>query len=586
MSEKTKPPHWDLGQLYAPDSEKLQEDLARVAEAAERFKAWREILDRGEVGAEAFGRLLGDLESLHVEAERISGYAYLRFAQDTSDQRAVSLLSQVEEALAELDNSVLFFEIWWKALPEGDAGKLMASAPGKGYWLERTRALRPHTLTEAEERIVNLKDLTGSISIVKLYDTITNAYRFKSDFLPGGGQGDLTREELTVHVRSPLPEVRAGAYRELYRVYREDSAVLGQIFQVRCRDWRTEKVGLRGYPDPQAVRDKANDLDTEVVESLLRVCRKKAPEVFGRYFRKKAERLGLRRLSRYDLYAPLVAPASAMPFEEGLAQVREAFAAFDQEMADLAMSVPERRRLTAAIRPGKLSGAFCASTIPGETPWVLMSWSGQRRDLFTLAHELGHAVHSLLARHLDIFSYHSALPLAETASTFGEMLLAESLLSKAPPGDERDDLAFHLLDDAYATVGRQAFFALFEAEAHRLVAEGATPDELAAAYLENLAAQFGESMDVPQEFAWEWTTIPHFLHTPFYVYAYSFGQLLVYSLWRIRQREGPGFAGRLKAILAKGGSASPAAILAGAGVGPLDDDFWAGGFEVIEGFLA
>jgi oligoendopeptidase F len=215
-----------------------------------------------------------------------------------------------------------------------------------------------------------------------------------------------------------------------------------------------------------------------------------------------------------------------------------------------------------------------------------MSWNGQRRDLFTLAHELGHAVHSLLARDLDVFTYHSALPLAETASTFGEMLLADLLRSKTPEGPERDDLTFQLLDDAYATVGRQAFFALFEVEAHRLIADGATPEELAAAYLENLSAQFGESVAIPPEFAWEWTTIPHFLHVPFYVYAYSFGQLLVYSLWRIRQKEGPDFAGRLKAILAKGGSASPADILASAGLGPLDDDFWAGGFEVVEGFLS
>jgi oligoendopeptidase F len=202
-----------------------------------------------------------------------------------------------------------------------------------------------------------------------------------------------------------------------------------------------------------------------------------------------------------------------------------------------------------------------------------------------LAHELGHAVHSLLARDLDVFTFHSSLPLAETASTFGEMLLADKLSSLAEPGTERGDLGFHVLDDAYATVGRQAFFALFEAEAHRLVSEGATADELSAAYLENLASQFGESMEVPEEFAWEWTAISHFLHSPFYVYAYSFGQLLVYSLWRVSKNEGPGFAGRLKSILAKGGSASPEAILASAGVGPLDDDFWAGGFEVIESFI-
>ena len=585
MTEESKAPHWDLDQFYAPDSEKLKEDFARLESGARDFAAWRGVLEKGLPSSGDFISMISLLESIQTQAQRLGAFASLGFCQDTTDQKAVSLLDKVEELLAKVENELLFFELWWKSLGSGDASSLINATASKKYWLERIRAFKDHTLTEPEEKIINLKDLTGSSSLIKLYDTLTNAYRFESGFLPGGDGRLLTREELSVFFRDHRPEVRAGAYRELFRVFREDSSVLGQIFQARVRDWRTEKVELRGYPDPQSVRNKANDLSREVVDSLLRVCREKAPKVFGRYFRKKAERLGLSKLARYDLYAPLMAQGSETPFEEGLGLVRQAFEAFDPEFASLAMRVSDSRRLSANLKPGKVSGAFCASTVPGEIPWVLMSYTGQRRDLFTLAHELGHAVHSQLAKDLDVFTFHSALPLAETASTFGEMLLAEKLSAMAKPGPARDDLGFHLIDDAYATVGRQAFFALFEVEAHRLVAEGATSDDLAAAYLDNLAVQFGESMDVSEEFAWEWTAIPHFLHSPFYVYAYSFGQLLVYSLWRIREKEGPDFAKRLKAILSKGGSASPEAILASAGLGPLDDGFWAGGFEVIEGFV-
>jgi oligoendopeptidase F len=255
-------------------------------------------------------------------------------------------------------------------------------------------------------------------------------------------------------------------------------------------------------------------------------------------------------------------------------------------MADLAAKVNKASRLTARIMPGKRGGAFCSSILPREIPWVLMSYNGRLQDVFTLAHELGHAVHSQLASSEGVFQFQAALPMAETASTFSEMLLAQRLLAGKSTGPgHRAGLRCHILDDAYATVSRQAFFALFEVEAHAMIAEGATPDELSDAYIKNLARQFGDRVEVPEEFRWEWAAIPHFFHTPFYVYAYTFGQLLVFSLWRLYEKEGPPFADRLIRILSKGGGAPPAEILAAAGVGPLDDRFWQGGFQVIGDFV-
>jgi oligoendopeptidase F len=265
--------------------------------------------------------------------------------------------------------------------------------------------------------------------------------------------------------------------------------------------------------------------------------------------------------------------------------VDAAFRGFSPRMADLAANVAKEGRLTARVLPRKRGGAFCDSVLPGESPWVLMSYNGRLQDLFTLAHELGHSVHSQLAEGEGIFQFQASLPLAETASTFAEMLLAQRLLAREKDPARRSALLGHVLDDAYATVGRQAFFALFEVEAHRLIAGGASPDDVSEAYAANLAAQFGGTLTVPPEFRWEWAAIPHLFHTPFYVYAYSFGQLLVYSLWRVYEKEGPSFVPRFKKILAMGGSEAPEKILAAAGVGPLDDDFWSGGFDVIRGFL-
>ncbi|MDR1657869.1 MAG: M3 family oligoendopeptidase [Deltaproteobacteria bacterium] len=586
MTDSQKPPHWELDRLYVRDSASLKAELESLDTQSRSFMSYRERLSSCEpVDISELGQMIEKLEKVTILCERISSFAHLGFAADTSDQKALSFLLSSEEMLAKHYNDTIFFEMWWKNLTDSEAQPYMDALKAHSYWLSRMRAFRVNTLSEAEEKIINLKDLTGSESIVKLYDTITNSYRFRSDFWPDSDQRWLTREELSVHIRSHLPEVRAGAYQELYRVYAQDSAVLGQIYQVLLRDWNTEKVGLRKYPSPRAVRDKANDLAPQTVDSLLRVCRQKAPIVFGRYFKKKAQKLGLKQLRRYDLYAPLLPSEDTYTFPEGLDEVEKAFRSFDQKFADLAMNVPRERHLSAEIKPGKQSGAFCASTVPGEVPWVLMSYTGNRHDLFTLAHEFGHAVHSQLAADLSVFNFHSALPLAETASTMAEMILARSLRQKASSGPEIEDLNFKLLDDAYATVGRQVFFALFEVEAHEMVAGGATTEELAEAYYKNLAGQFGQSIELSNEFRWEWLSIPHFYHTPFYVYAYSFGQLLVYSLWRIYEREGAAFVPKFLTILSRGGSASPDNILAEAGLGPLDDDFWTGGFEVIESFL-
>jgi oligoendopeptidase F len=563
----------------------VEETLANLEVKFTQFATFRSLLSPGQgIEAPLFSDLLGRLEEIHRQARLLGGYASLAFAQDTSDQKAQSLLAKIEGALARIDNEIMFFSLWWKGLPEDQAGPLLGSAPDYGYMLTRERAFREHTLTEPEEKIINIKDLTGREALNRLYETITNGYAFIPDFLPPDQRVPLTRDGLAVHFRSHLPERREGAYKVFNSVYGQAGPILGQIYQGLVQDWHYGEVVLRRHPTAQSARNKHNDLGDETVASLLRVCRAKAPEVFGRYFKLKAKRLGLPALRRYDIYAPLKEDAKTYPFDEALREVELAFRAFDDEFADLAMKIPQAHRLHAAKYPGKQGGAFCASHVPGEVPWVLMNYGGHRHDLFTLAHELGHAVHSLLAADHNIFEFHSALPMAETASTFGEMLLAKRFREVGDPEDA-EALAFSLLDDAYATVGRQAFFALFEVEAHRLVQEGATPDELAEVYLKNLSEGFGDAVDLDGSFRWEWVSVPHFYQAPFYVYAYSFGLLLVYGLWNLYQAEGQAFVPKMKSILAKGGSDSPEAILAAAGLGPLNDDFWLGGFAAIESLI-
>jgi oligoendopeptidase F len=360
---------------------------------------------------------------------------------------------------------------------------------------------------------------------------------------------------------------------------------LGQIYQYRIRDWRSEKVELRHYSSPIGARNVVNDIPDEVVETLLDVSRQNAP-LFHRYFALKAQALGLDKLRRYDIYAPIGESDRTYSFAEGVRLTLESLRQFEPLVADLAHKILAENHLDSEVRKGKRSGAFCATITPDLTPWILQSYQGKTDDVTTLAHEIGHGIHALLADHHSLFTQHSSLPLAETASTFSEMLLVDHLLTVDPDPEVRRALLFEQMDSAYATILRQAFFAIFEKEAHTLINEGGSVDALSQLYLNNLREQFGDALTLSDDFQHEWVAIPHMYSVPFYVYAYSFGQLLVLSLYQQFKREGDSFKPRYLEILAAGGSDSPENILGRAGIDIRSAAFWQGGFDVIAEMLA
>jgi len=446
------------------------------------------------------------------------------------------------------------------------------------------RQFKPHTLSEAEEKIVNLKNVTGANALSNLYETITNKFMFTLEV--GGEKKTLTRDELSVYLRGPSPELREAAYRELYRVFGENGPALAQIYSALMRDWRSENVDLRKFKSPIAVRNLSNDLPDAVVETLLKVIQKNAG-VFQRYFKLKARWLGLPswKLRRYDIYAPLAASEKTVDYADAVQMVLDTFTEFSPRVGELARQVFDADHVDGGPRPGKQGGAFCYGVLPGVAPWVLLNYTGRVRDVAVVAHEMGHAIHALLAAHHSQLTFHSALPMAETASVFSESLLTEKLLAGESDPAVRRDLLSAALDDTYATVGRQGFFAVWEKDAHAMVAQGKTADEMSARYLEHLQLQFGAAVEISDEFKWEWVSIPHFYGSPFYVYAYSFGQLLVLALYQMYKKEGDKFKPKYLKILEYGGSEAPAKILAEAGIDIASARFWQGGFDVISGMI-
>lgn len=574
---------WSLAKLVSSaEGPAVEELIADLETATATIEAFRLQLSP-EMSGEKFAQALKAVETFAEIAHRLGSYGPLWFSENTQNQAALAFMGRMEQLLTEAQNRTLFFSLWWKGLDNEAAERLLAYAGDARYNLEQDRLFKDHILAESEEKIINLKDINGISAMVTLYDMITSKFVFELEV--DGEKKELTRDQLMTYVRNPDPEIRAAAYQEQFRVYGREATVLAQIYTHRVRDWATENLNLRRFASPIAVRNLANDIPDTVVDTLLDVCAEQAP-IFQRYFQLKAGWLGLPKLRRYDLYAPLTKEATKkIDYSDAVEMVLDSFNQFAPEAAREARRIFDDGHIDAEIRSGKRGGAFCASILPTLTPWVLINYTGEPRQVATLAHELGHAIHALFAAHHSVLTFHSALPLAETASVFSEMLLTDRLLAEEGDPIVRRDLLADAVDDTYATVLRQAYFVLFERDAHRLVAEGKTMDELNQHYLGQLKQQFGDAVEVSEDFMQEWICIPHIYHTPFYCYAYSFGQLLALSLYQQYKEQGQSFVPKLLKILAYGGAASPQHILSEAGVDMADPDFWRSGFKVIEGMI-
>lgn len=570
---------WSLKELFSGvDDPALEKAFKAIEKDVKALESQRSRFTP-DISQDEFLVFINKLETVERRAARLGGYASLLFSENTQNQAAQALMARVDQFGAEISNRLLFFTLWWKDLPREAADPLLQVAGDYSYWLQQIRLFKPHTLTEPEEKIINIKNVTGVSALTTLYNSITNRYSFDLKGVKNGKS--LTRGSLMVLVRDSNPDLRARAYQELYRVYSQDAPILGQMYQTLVRDWANENVNLRSYKTPIAARNLVNDIPDRVVDTLLDVSRKNT-SIFQRYFRLKARWIKMDRLRRYDIYAPVAKSDKKYSFARSTEIVFDAFNQFDPEFQKKAERVFQKSHLDSEVRKGKQDGAFCATVEPGLTPWVLLNFQGKSDDVATMAHELGHAVHAMMAEHHTLFTQHACLPLAETASTFGEMLLVDKLLKEEADESVRRDLLFRQVDDSYATIQRQVYFALFERQAHEMVMQNASVDDLAAAYLENLKDQFGDSIDLNEEFKWEWVAIPHIYNVPFYVYAYAFGQLLVLSLYKQYRIEGDAFKPRFRKILSTGGSEAPVALLKHAGVDVTKPSFWQGGFDVLD----
>jgi oligoendopeptidase F len=576
---------WDLSEMLpSPDEDLIKERLDNLEENVQTFEAARQKLSP-QMDPDQLLAMVKQYEAITEQMYLLGAYGSLWFSENTQSPEALTYRNRFQHISTQIQNRLLFFSLWWKGLEDDEAERLLPDADTNAdyrHYLQEMRLFKPFTLDEKSEQLINIKDANGMDGLMTLYSMLTNRLEFKLTI--NGEEKVLTRGELSSYYYSPDPDIRAAAYQELYRVYGQEAPILSQIYVNRVRDWYSENVDLRGFASPIAVRNKANDIPDEAVDALLSVARQNV-SIFQRYFHLKAQWLGVDKLRRYDIYAPLATSDKEISYNDAVQSVLDTLDNFDQRFGEQARRVFRENHIDSEIRKGKRSGAFCATVTPKLTPYVLVNYTGQVRDVATLAHELGHAIHSMMAEEHSLLTQHASLPLAETASVFAEMVMTDRLLAEEKDPLVRREILAAAVDDIYATVMRQAYFVLFENAAHQAILDNKSPQELNQLYMETLREQFGDSLELTDDFQYEWVSIPHLYSTPFYCYAYSFGQLLVLSLYRRYQQEGDAFKPGYMKLLAYGGSARPAQILSEAGIDMTDPAFWQGGFDVISDMI-
>jgi oligoendopeptidase F len=584
---KLKTGSWDLSELIKnPKDNDFSSFITSINEKVKQVESKRSLL-KSDISTKSFLEILEELENISEELSIISGYAHLKYAENTSSNEAASLMTKMNMYATEISNRLLFFDLWFKKeLDDTNANRLIKEIPTVYQeHFKHERSLSRFTLKESEEQIINILDTTGIDALIKIYDRMSNGFEY--EYIEKKGKRKIkkiftNKEKLVTLVRSSKPTERIAAYQALWSTYKKNSGVLGEIYINRILNWHNEYILLRRFTSPISVRNLYNDIDDNTIETLIKVCRSNAI-IFQKYFKEKSKMLKVKKLDRYHLYAPLkFQKQEKINYDNAVRMVINAYEDFDPKFKQIVEKIVTEKHIDSEIRNNKQGGAFCSTITPKIDPFVLLNFDGTIRDTSTMAHEFGHAIHSVLASDKPISVQHAPLPLAETASVFGEMLLNDKISSEVSKKEKKILLA-EQVDDFYATIMRQAYFTLFEISAHEMISKNnaTTIDELAQLYMDNLKEQFGDSVKISEDFKYEWLYIPHIYHSPFYCYAYSFGNLLVMSLYQQYKNEGKDFIPKYIRILSAGGTKKPENLLMEEGIDITNEDFWQKGFDLV-----
>ncbi|HEY1521995.1 MAG TPA: M3 family oligoendopeptidase [Solirubrobacteraceae bacterium] len=569
---------WDLDPLV--DGEGAQAVEQMLTEASRQASEFAGSLAGRVAGldSERLAQAMHELDAINDLVGRAATYASLRFSTDTADPERGALLQRVEEGATEIQTKLLFFDLEWAALEDQRAEELLASEGLEfcRHYLRSARRYRPHLLSEPEERILAEKSIASESSWARLFGELVAALR-----VPLDGE-ELTLDMALSRLLSSDRDLRRTTAEAVSAALEPGLRTRAFIYNTLVYDKSVEDR-LRSYPHWLAGRNLDNEATDESVEALVQAVRGRY-DIPQRWYRLKAQLLGIERLTDYDRSAPLSTDDITVSYQESRDLVLDTYSSFSPEAGRVLRRFFDERWIDAPPRPHKRGGAFCSYAVPSLHPYILLNFTARRRDALTMAHELGHGLHAALAQPQGVFHYSTPLTLAETASVFGETLVFGRLLASVEDPQQRLALLAERIDGAMATVFRQMAMNRFEHLIHTTRrSEGElSGDQIGDLWVQSQAELFGDSVEITEGYRMWWSYVPHFINTPGYVYAYAYGQLLALSIYGRYRQEGEEFVPRYLELLAAGGSRSPEELTAIVGIDLGDPGFWDAGLALVE----
>lgn len=580
------PPVWDLSDLYSGiEDPKIDEAIADCMSKADAFAAkYRGKIGNDTLDALTLNEALIEYEDFYQSADKPISYASLYFSMDTSDPARGAFMQKMHEQYSQMSIKLIFFDLELMAISDEHMSKLINDPVLQKYkhHIETVRKFRKHILSESEETILEEKANTGRRSFTRLFEETTSNMVFNIEC--NDESKEMTMSEVLALLHDPNREIRESAARGFTEGLCKNGRTLTFIFNTLLQDKATDDR-LRKYDFPEQARHLSNELDNDTVELAVNAAINSS-DIVSRYYNLKREILGYDTLTHYDRYAPLFDSDEDIPFDKAKSIVLNAFADFSPVISDSASKFFDEQWIDAEARKGKRGGAYCMYVTPDLHPYVFMNYMNRIDDVMTLGHELGHAVHAYLSRPQGYLNFTTVLPVAELASTFGEMLVFEALQKES---SLKDRLALYAgkIEGSFATIQRQSAMYRFEQQIYRHRREKGelTTEEFGEYWQKNQQAMFLDSVELGEDHKYWWMYVSHFISSPFYVYAYTFGELLVMALYSMYKKDGDLFPPKYIELLSTGGSMSPVDMLLKVGIDVHDPEFWQGGISVLRGLV-